>query len=90
MKKLLSILVTLVSMSLVGCSKTNYDMSESYHSYKHIHLESGDKYIHDDVISYSYDYDGTIVEVNTKTYGWVLMSTGYMLYNSDKCPLCNK
>lgn len=34
--------------------------------------------------------EGTAVEINTKTYGWVFLNSGFMLYNSERCPLCNK
>lgn len=89
MKKLLVSLLALASLSLAGCDGQTNQVAVG-HSYAHVHLQIEDKCVHDDVISYAFDWDGTMVEVNTKTYGWVMVNGGYLLYNSDKCPLCNK
>lgn len=89
MKKLLFALLTIASLALAGCNDTNQTQNGKQ-SYKHVHLQLEDKCIHDDVTSYAFDWDGTMVEINTKTYGWVMVNGGYMLYNSDRCPLCNK
>lgn len=89
MKKLLLSLLTIVSLGLTGCSQNN-QVGNGNQSYTHIHVQIGDKVMHDEVISYAYDWDGTVVEANTKTYGWIMLSNGFLLYNSDKCPLCNK
>ena len=89
MKKLLLTLLTISALSLAGCNETN-QTANGQQSYKHVHLQMEDKCMHDDVVSYAFDWDGTMVEINTKTYGWVMVNGGYMLYNSDRCPLCNK
>ena len=87
MKKL--VLLVTAALALAGCTSGNYKSSGSG-SYAHCHIQIADKIVHDDVIAYNYKYEGTAVEINTKNYGWIFMNNGFMLYNSDRCPLCNK
>ena len=90
MKKLLMSVLLILGLFVSGCDGSTNRQSNGMQSYKHVHLQIDSKCAHDDVISYAYDMDGTMVEVNTKTYGWVMINSGYMLYNSDRCPVCGK
>lgn len=89
MKKLFRLLFIILILFLSGCKDGNYSRSGSG-TYNHVHIQLSDKAIHDDIETYNYKYEGTAVEIKTKTYGWIFMNNGFMLYNSDRCPLCNK
>lgn len=88
-KKLLASLLAITCLCLTGCDDGNQTTHGSG-KYTHVHVQLSDKVFHDDVVAYNYKYEGTAVEINTKTYGWIFLNNGFMLYNSDKCPLCNK
>lgn len=89
MKKLLAVI--LLALTLTGCDETNI-LSSGSGQYKYIHIQfvSGTNPVHDEIKHYTYCGSGTFVQVETKTYGWIALNDGFMLYNSDRCPICNK
>lgn len=92
MKKILITILATMSLSLTGCKLNSNRVDNNYYrGFKHVHIQLGDdKVIHDDVVEYSYNSEGGTVQLNTKNSGWVMLSGGYLLYNTDRCPLCNK
>ena len=90
MKKLALILVALFTLGISACEKdTNLKNFEpGCYQRVHIQLNVNHSIVHDKVISYKFATHGTFVQIETERSGWIAMNDGFMLYNSEKCPIC--
>lgn len=91
MKKL-KLLFLLPLTLLTGCSNSSNLANDKINEWNHIHIQMGEKIIHDDVVEWFYNSaDAVVVDVNLKKNGWVKVSfNNCLLYNAEHCPLCNK
>lgn len=83
MKKIL--LLALTTLALTSCDD---GMTAKY---KKVHIQmDGGVPIHCQVLEWgSASYCSS--EIKTQEYGWVIVSSeNFMMYSTDKCPICNK
>lgn len=82
------VLFLLAALTLVSC-RTG---SDAKYKKAHIYMEGGVP-IHCQVLDvgalvHSYN---TMLEVKTVEYGWIAVDTkNFILYQTDKCPICNR
>lgn len=86
MKKIILLLLT--ALALVSCN------DEIGRKYTKVHIEmDGGVPVHCQVLDYgsfSHHYNPTY-EIKTQEYGWVVVSSeNFMMYKTDKCPICNR
>jgi len=87
MKKIL--LLVLTTLALASC-----DNGAKNGRYTRIHIEAtGGVPIHCQVLdcsSLSHGYNPTY-EIKTAEYGWLAVnSKNFIMYSTDKCPICNR
>ena len=77
---------------LTGCAfQSNLGAGDERYFYKYVHIESTTNTVfHDEVIEWNFTVHQTMVEIHTKNYGWICLNDNFVLYNSEKCPLCNR
>lgn len=87
MKSKIRLLLLLPLMLLAGC---NHNMIGTY-NFDHIHVQvnAGEPIYHFEVRSWT-DSEDSGIEVKLKDGTNMFVNGGYVLYKSDKCPLCNK
>lgn len=89
MKKIIALISLLL---LTACTNTsNHDYNTETFAYKYVHVEcTTNAVMHDEIEKWYNDNDGTLCYIKTKNYGWICLNGNFMLYNSARCPLCNK
>ena len=91
-KKIGVCLIAFLTLGLTSCLNEQDSVGVTKNNYKYIHIQlnANNSIIHDKIISYTYEKNNSLVQIETENYGWICMNDGFMLYNSINCPICNR